>query len=84
MSGFTSILGDWHFWMLALAYYAFAAAIGALPSPDTTSGKFYAWFFKFANSFAANLTRAAQGKIPGVDVMPPPKVETLNTTITKP
>lgn len=84
MSGFASILGDWHLYVLFIAYYAFAGAIGAMPSPDSASGKGYAWFFKFANSFAANLSRAAQGKVPGVDVMPAPKPDTLNTTVPAP
>lgn len=84
MSGFTSIIGDYHFWTLVVSYWAISAAIGALPSPDTTSGKFYAWFFKFANVFASNVSRAASGKIPGMDVMPTPKPDTLNTTVPAP
>jgi hypothetical protein len=84
MDGFTSLIGNWHFWVMVGSYYTFAAAVGAMPSPDSTSGKFYAWFFKFSNTLAANLTRAAQGKIPGMDVMPEPKPETLNAVVPAP
>jgi hypothetical protein len=84
MSGFTALFSDWHLYVLYLVYYAMSAAIGALQSPDVTSGKFYAWFFKFANAFAANLSRASQGKIPGLDVMPPPKPDTLNAVVVVP
>ena len=73
MSEFTSLLGNWHFWLLVGLYWFLTAAIGALPMPDSTSSKFYGWFFKMTNSFAANLSRAAAGKIPGTsDVMPLP------------
>jgi hypothetical protein len=27
--------------------------------PDNTSGKFYRWFFQFANTIAANLSRVS-------------------------
>lgn len=66
MQGFLGIVGDWHFWILVVIYWLVSNAIGALETPDATSSKFYAWFFKFANGFAANLSRAAAGKIPGV------------------
>lgn len=84
MTGFTSLIGNWHFWVLVGGYYTFAAAIGAMPSPDSTSGKFYAWAFKFLNTLAANVSRAVQGKVPGVDVMPDPKPDTLKTTVVNP
>lgn len=71
MSGFTAIIGDWHFWVLAGTYIVFANAISALPMPDSGSSKFYGWFFKFSNGVASNVARAAAGKIPGTtDVMP--------------
>jgi hypothetical protein len=69
MTEFTSLIGNWHFWVLVASYWALSNAIGALPLPDPTSSKFYSWFFKFANGFAANLSRAAAGKIPGTDAM---------------
>jgi hypothetical protein len=71
MSGFTSLIGNWHFWTLVATYWFLTASVGALPMPDNTSSKFYGWFFKMSNTFAANISRAAAGKIPGTtDVMP--------------
>lgn len=67
MTGFLTLVGDWHFWVAVLVYWLVSNAIGALPAPDANSSKFYAWFFKFANGFAANLSRAAAGKIPGTE-----------------
>lgn len=68
---FLNVIGDWHFWALVVLYWLVSNAISAMPAPDTGSSKFYGWFFKFANGFAANLSRAAAGKIPGSD--DPPK-----------
>ena len=70
MSEFTSLLGNWHFWAMVAAYWFMTASIGALPMPDNTSSKFYGWFFKMSNTFAANVSRAAAGKIPGSDALP--------------
>lgn len=71
MSAFTTLLGNWHFWAMVGVYWFMTASIGALPMPDNTSSKFYGWFFKMSNAFAANVSRAAAGKIPGTaDVMP--------------
>ena len=71
MSQFTALLGNWHFWAMVATYWFMTAAVGALPMPDNTSSKFYGWFFKMSNAFAANVSRAAAGKIPGTaDVMP--------------
>lgn len=69
MNPFLTLLGDWHFWTLVAGYWLFSNAIGAMPLPDGTEGhpKLYAWFFKTANGFAANLSRAAAGKIPGTE-----------------
>ncbi len=73
MSNFLTLLGNWHFWTLVAGYWFLTASIGALPMPDTGSSKFYGWFFKMANTFAANVSRAAAGKIPGTaDAMPLP------------
>jgi hypothetical protein len=73
MNGFTALIGDWHFWILVISYWVGSNAISAMPMPDTTSGKAYGWFFKFANGLAANFSRAFAGKIPGTgDVMPLP------------
>lgn len=45
-------------------YYVMSAAIGSLPMPDADSHKFYRWFFQFANTLAANVTRAYASKLP--------------------
>jgi hypothetical protein len=66
MNGFVGLFGDWHFWVFGAAYVVISNAVSALAMPDTTSSKFYAWFFKFANGvLASNFARAAAGKIPG-------------------
>jgi hypothetical protein len=72
MTPFLSLVGDWHFWVLIAAYWFVSNAIGSLPMPDGTEPhpKLYAWFFKTANGFAANVSRATAGKIPGVDTPP--------------
>jgi len=57
--------------MMVSTYWIVTAAIGALPMPNNQSKPFYGWAFKFLNALAANLSRAAAGKIPGTtDVMP--------------
>lgn len=84
MNDFLGLLSNWHFYVIVASYWMFAAAVGAMPSPDVTSSKFYAWAFKFLNTFAANVSRAAAGKIPGVDVMPPVAPDTLRTTVVNP
>lgn len=70
MDGFTQLIANWHFWALVAAYWFMTASIGALPMPDNKSSKFYGWFFKMSNTFAANISRAAAGKIPGSDALP--------------
>jgi len=47
-----------------MLYYVMSAAIGSLPMPDATSHVFYRWFFGFANTLAANVTRAFASKLP--------------------
>jgi len=42
----------------ALGYHVLSAFIGSLEMPDNTSGKFYRFFFNFANAIAANYSRA--------------------------
>lgn len=44
--------------LVIVCYYLLSNAIGALDAPTATSSGFYRWFFKFANGFGANLTRA--------------------------
>lgn len=69
MNEFLVLLGNYHFWLLVAGYWFLSNAIGSMPLPDGTEShpKLYAWFFKTANGFAANLTRAAAGKIPGTE-----------------
>jgi hypothetical protein len=38
-------------------YYLASAFVGSLPMPDDKSSTFYHWFFTFANTLAANLSR---------------------------
>ena len=57
--------------MVTLAlYYILSAAVGSLPMPDSTSHKFYRWFFQFSNTLAANVTRAYASKLPSVPIAP--------------
>ena len=66
----TSILGyKIPMWGVVL-YYVLSAGIGAMETPDATSGKGYRWLFKFANMLAANFSRAAQSH---VTLTPPTK-----------
>ncbi len=67
MNDYLSIVGNYHFWVLLIVYYALSNAVSALPLPTATSSPFYGWFFKFANGFAANISRATASKIPGVN-----------------
>lgn len=76
MSGFTALFGDWHLYVLLVIFYVISAAVSAMPMPDATSGKGYAYFFKFANLLWANVSRSVAGKIPGTtDIMPLPGVQ---------
>jgi hypothetical protein len=60
------------YWTLG-GYIVASNFISSLPMPDSTSSKFYGFFFKFMNGLGANLSRAYAGKIPGTsDVMPLP------------
>ena len=43
------------------AYIVFSAAASSLPPPLNNSGRFYQWFYKFANSLSANVS-AIRGK----------------------
>ncbi len=61
------------------AYAVLSAAIGSLPMPDNTSGKFYRWFFQFSNTVAANLSRVSasfgtKAQQPPAPVEEPPAV----------
>jgi hypothetical protein len=55
-------------WKVVFAYWVFSAAIGALPTPDTDSAKWYIFLFRFGHGLSGNLTRAAIAfKVPGVE-----------------
>ena len=68
-------------WVL-VAYWLLSAAVGSLPAPDESSSKGYRWFFAFANTVAANVSRAKiwqksgqnGGGAPAVDKPAPPAV----------
>jgi hypothetical protein len=47
------------------AYWFISCFIGALPAPTATSGQFYKFFFKFANTFGGNLLRAFSTALEG-------------------
>lgn len=47
--------------VILVGYYILSAFIGSLPMPDASSGKFYKWFFSFANTLAANISRVWAG-----------------------
>jgi len=56
------------------AYYVASAAVSSLPPPQDDSSEFYKWFYKFANTVAANATalRGKQGfEAKGVADVPP-------------
>jgi hypothetical protein len=48
----------------AVIFYIWSAAIGALPSPDIHSGKFYQFLFAFLNTLGANISRAFSPRLP--------------------
>ncbi len=55
-----------HPWILATIttglYHIGSAFVGALEMPDTTSSKWYRFFFRFTNTLAANYARASAEK----------------------
>lgn len=54
-----TILTDPWVWLAIALYWVFSAMVGALPTPDTTSGKGYVFLFRFLHSLSGNLNRAA-------------------------
>lgn len=44
-------------------YYVASNAIGAMPAPTASDGKFYVWLFRFGNGVASNLSRAFSTQI---------------------
>jgi hypothetical protein len=68
------------------AYMILSSAVGSLPMPDNTSGKFYRWFFQFSNTVAANLSRVSasfgtKGQQPPAPAIEPPAVPVAQNPI---
>jgi len=47
--------------VLLVAYIVFSTAVSSMPPPANNASQFYQWFYKFANSLAANVN-AIRGK----------------------
>ena len=67
MDGFISILGDWHFWVLAIGYYAAMAVVSGMPEPNEASTRGYVWAYNSLHVFAANVGKLASTKFNGTD-----------------
>jgi hypothetical protein len=39
-------------------FWVASAGVGSMPAPTATSSTFYTWWFKFANTIMANVSRA--------------------------
>jgi ABC-type dipeptide/oligopeptide/nickel transport system permease component len=60
------------FWKVIVAYWLFSSVVGALPTPDTSSGKFYQFFFRFMHLLSGNVSRAAlKFQLPGAEAEKP-------------
>jgi hypothetical protein len=46
-------------WKVLVSYWVFSAMVGALPTPEQSSNKFYVFVFRFAHGISGNLNRAA-------------------------
>ena len=61
-----SLLSNPLVWKILICYYVFSAIVGALPTPEAGSNKFYIFIFRFAHILGGNLNRAALTlKVPG-------------------
>lgn len=76
MDGFIALLGDWHFWVLIVAYYLIMAVIGGMPEPMPGGSQGYMWAYRTLHIFAANVNQAFGKKIPGSDSI---KIEMTHT-----
>jgi hypothetical protein len=63
VDGFQAILGDWHFWVLVVAFYAFMATVSGMPAPDDSSSKGYRWLYASLHTFAGNIDKVFSSKI---------------------
>jgi hypothetical protein len=58
-------------WKVVFCYWVFSAAVGALPTPESTSAKWYIFLFRFGHGLSGNLSRAAVAlKVPGAEPTP--------------
>jgi hypothetical protein len=58
-------------WKLLISYWVFSAIVGAMPTPEANSSKFYVFLFRFAHAMGGNLNRAAMTlKVPGAQEEP--------------
>lgn len=68
MNAITDLLANPLVWKVLGGYWVFSAAIGAMPTPATSSNPFYVWAFRFGHGLAGNLNRAAVAlKVPGAE-----------------
>lgn len=65
MDGFITILGDWHFWALAIGYYAFISIVGGMPEPLPMGSRSYEWAYKSLHLFAGNVNKLVNGRFNG-------------------
>lgn len=53
-------------WKVLITYWVFSAAVGALPTPEENSAKWYVFLFRFGHGISGNISRAAVAlKVPG-------------------
>jgi hypothetical protein len=66
MNSIVDLLGNPIVWKVLFAYWVYSAAIGALPTPEQSSAKWYVFLFRFGHGLSGNLSRAAVAlKVPG-------------------
>ena len=65
MDGFINVLGDWHFWALALGYYAFLSFVSGMPEPMPNGSRGYQWLFNSLHAFSGNIDKLVGNKFLG-------------------
>lgn len=65
MNGFIAVLGDWHFWALAISYYAFISFVGGMPEPMPNGSRGYLWCYNSLHLFSGNVSRLVQNRLNG-------------------
>lgn len=63
MDGFGALLGNWHFWALAIGYYAAMAVISGMPAPEQSSTRGYVWAYNSLHVFSANIKQVVGNKL---------------------